>query len=336
MIVQISLAAGLSWWIAQTLLRHSHPYLAVVASIICLGFSFGQRLGRAVEIAVGVTIGVLCGDLFLHFFGTGVWQIILVIGLAMSITTWLGARTLMVTQAAVQAAVVLTILPGAEAGFSRWLDALVGCAVAIIFATVAPTGPVHRPRQQAAKVLHETSSTIRAMVQALAERDIDSAERALEAARATEQELSALMTAANEGMAVVRHSPFLRRHRSDVLQIADLVVPLDRFTRNLRVLARRAAVAVYREERVPPQYIYLLAKLADVTDDCALELEARRRPDAIIDAIAALGEETTTAPLEARLSSTVILAQLRSMLVDLMELCGLDYTDARDRIPDMD
>ena len=40
--------------------------------------------------------------------------------------------------------------------------------------------------------------------------------------------------------------------------------------------------------------------------------------------------------LEASLSSMVLLAQVRSMLVDLMELCGEEYTDARDSVPDMD
>ena len=35
-------------------------------------------------------------------------------------------------------------------------------------------------------------------------------------------------------------------------------------------------------------------------------------------------------------SAVVILAQARSMLVDLMELTGLDYADARELVPDMD
>lgn len=336
MIVQISLAAGISWWLAQTLFDHPAPFLAVVATIVCLGFSFGQRLSRAIEIAVGVTVGVLCGDIFLYFFGTGVWQIMLVIAVAMSITTWLGARTLMVSQSAVQAAVVLTVLPGVDAGFSRWLDALVGCGVALLFATVAPIGPVLKPRLQAARVLHESSITIREMILAVEASDMEAAERVLAAARSTEQALATLTTAANEGAAVVRFSPFLRRHREGVLQLADLTVPLDRFIRNLRVLARRAVAAVYRGEVVTQQHINLLTNLAQVTDECAAELFAQRRPTAKVDDIVAVAEESATIPIGDRLSSTVILAQIRSMLVDLLELCGLEYTDARDSIPDLE
>ncbi len=335
MIVQISLAAGMSWWLAQTLFSHKAPFLAVVAAIVCLGFSFGQRLGRALEIAVGVTVGVLCGDIFLYYFGTGVWQIILVIAVAMSITTWLGARTLMVTQSAVQAAVVLTVLPGVDAGIERWMDALVGCGVALLFATVAPIGPVMRPRLQAAKVLHETANTIQEMVVAVEASDMQAAERVLASARSTEQALNTLTTAANEGAAVVRFSPFLRRHREGVLQIADITVPLDRFTRNLRVLARRAVVAVHRGESVPDDHLQLMTSLAQITDECAAELYAMRIPESKIDDIVALAEESAEIPIGNRLSSAVILGQARSMMADLLELCGMNYTDARDSIPDL-
>jgi hypothetical protein len=36
------------------------------------------------------------------------------------------------------------------------------------------------------------------------------------------------------------------------------------------------------------------------------------------------------------MSAVVILAQTRSMVVDLMELTGLDYHEARELIPDME
>src|SRR5690606_20643731 len=158
-------------------------------------------------------VGVRRGDLFWHLFGHGVWQIMLVIAVAMSISTWLGARTLMVTQAAVQAAIVLTIPPGVAAGgFSRCGDALIGCLVALVFATVAPVGPVEKPRLQAAKVLHESAWSIRSMVAALEQRDVDAADDVLERTRRTEAQMAALNTAVTEGVAVVRVSPFLRRH----------------------------------------------------------------------------------------------------------------------------
>lgn len=336
MIVQISIAAGISWGISHYLLGHQAPFLSTVAAIICLGFSFGQRLGRVAEVAVGVTVGVAIGDVFVRIFGTGVWQLMLVSFVAMSVTTWLGARTLMVTQSAVQAAMVMTIFPGFDAGVSRWQDALVGCAVALAFAMIVPTTPINRPRLLAAKVLHEAAGTVRAMVVALRAGDLHQAEQILQRTRATESELSALLAASNEGVAVVRSSPLMRRHRQSVLQVSDLVIPLDRFIRNLRVLARRAAVAAFRGEEIPAVYLDLFEDFAQAVDDCASDLFAGREPTARVPELTALAERSSHAPLYRQLSSTVLLAQLRSMLVDLMELCGVNYTDAREAIPDMD
>lgn len=335
MIVQMSVAAGASWGFARYVLGHQAPFLATVAAIVCLGFSFGQRLWRVVEVAVGVTIGVLIGDVFVYFFGTGVWQIMLVIGTAMSVATWLGARTLMASQAAVQAATVLTIVSGSDQGLSRWQDALVGCTVALLFATIAPTSPIDRPRLLAAKVLQEAASTVRAIVAAIRAEDLDQAQQVLERARATESELSRLLTASDEGMAVVRTSPFLRRHRSSALQVSDLVVPLDRFIRNLRVLARRATVVSYRNEHLSEPLLILLADLAQAIDDCATELFARRLPESKLSELHTLAQKSSRIVVEGSFSGIVLLAQVRSMLVDLMELCGETYTDARGAVPDI-
>jgi hypothetical protein len=174
------------------------------------------------------------------------------------------------------------------------------------------------------------------MVESLRARDVESAEQVLERARATEHELSALLAAASEGMAVVRSSPFLRRHREEAMQVADLVVPLDRFIRNLRVLARRTAVATWRAEEVPDEYLEMMTLLAQLIDECAAELFARRLPTAKLDGLHELAARTAHVPVLPRLSATVMLAQMRSMLIDLMELCGEDYTDARSAVPDMD
>ena len=44
--------------------------------------------------------------------------------------------------------------------------------VALLFATVAPTSPINRPRMLAAKVLSEAAGTVRAIVQALRAGDL--------------------------------------------------------------------------------------------------------------------------------------------------------------------
>ncbi len=336
MIFQCAITAGLAWWLAQTLLGHKQPFFAPVAAIITLGFSFGQRLSRATEVAIGVAVGVFIGDVFVRFFGTGVWQIIVVCLIAMSVATLLGARNLMVTQAGVQAIIVITLLPAPNMGLNRWLDAAIGCAIALLVATMAPSGPLRRPRILAAEVLGDMAVTLEAAQAALRTGDAEGTDAVLHRARNSEEQLEDLDEAATEGLAVVRYSPFRLRQLGPVQAYADLAVPLDRLARNLRVLARRSAVALWREEPVPLSYLVMMGSLAEILGFMSSELQERRLPTAARDRIVKLGRDSSQLKLPNSLSSVVILAQMRSMLVDLLQLCGLDSAEARELIPDME
>ncbi|WP_022910411.1 FUSC family protein [Aestuariimicrobium kwangyangense] len=335
MIAQSALAAALAWFIANDVMHRYLPVFAPVSAMLALGMSFGQRTSRVLEVCLGVAIGVLMGDAFIVVFGTGWWQVALVIFAAMSVATWVGARPLMINQAGIQAATVMTLLPDPTRAGSRFVDALLGCAIALAFAMVAPTSPVQRPRIRAAQVLTEVAQTLHAARDALAAGDQEAAERTLIQARGSERALSALSAAAAEGVAVVRYSPFQRGERDHVQQVADLVAPLDRLTRNLRVLARRAVVLVWREEQISDEHLRLMGEVALVTDFCAAELRARRLPERARERIVAVARETSHLELGS-LSSSVVVAQLRSICVDLLELTGLDYPDARELVPEMD
>lgn len=337
MMVQIALAAGLAWWAGESLLGHQAPFFACVAAIICLGLSFGQRMSRVVEVAAGVFVGILVGDLAVAAIGTGAWQIGLVVFVAMSIAILAGAKTLMTMQSGIQAATVIALFPNPGQGVSRWLDALIGCAIALVFSLVAPTSPVQKPRIRAAQVLFETAETLYAARSALRSGDQEAADEVLTRARGSEAQLRALSEASSEGIALVRYSPLLRQHRQHVQDVADLVAPLDRLVRNSRVLARRVSVAAWREDEVPSEVAGLVGATAEVTEFCANELFARRLPTRARDRIKQVGAESSHLHLsDLTLSSAVIIAQCRSMLADLLELTGMSYADARAAIPDMD
>ncbi|WP_242000618.1 FUSC family protein [Kribbella rubisoli] len=332
-IAQCALAAGVAWTLGRYVLDHKAPFFAPVAAMVCLGFSFGQRLRRVAELMVGVAVGVGVGDLFVRVFGTGVVQIVFVIALAMSVAVLLGAGNLMVTQAGVQAAIVTTLLPNPGAGFSRWLDAVLGGLVALAAATIAPAAAIRRPRQQASGVLSELAEILIETAEGLRSRDEEAVTDALRRARSSESQLDDLRAAAEEGIAVVRLSPFRRRHRGRVQEIADLVIPLDRAIRNIRVLVRRCAVSVWRDEAMPAEYPMLLERLADGT---RLIGESLFEPAADVAAHRVLGElgrRTAVMPLPHGLSAVVVLGQLRSTIIDLLELTGTSYDDARKLVP---
>jgi uncharacterized membrane protein YgaE (UPF0421/DUF939 family) len=333
-IVQCGLGAALAWWIAADVLHHTRPFFAPVTAIICLGMSFGQRLRRVGEVMIGVAVGVFTGDVFVHFFGSGVWQIAVVVVLAMTIASLLGAGLLLTTQAGVQSVIVTTLVAAPGQAFTRWVDAVIGGVVALVFTLFAPAGPLRRPRQQAALVVREISSILGDAARAVRQGDSDLASATLGRARASEAMLTELRQLSAEGIAVVRLSPFRRRHLPGVQAIADLLEPLDRAIRNLRVLVRRAAIATWRDEPVPTAYLQLIGALAETTSDMAAELEQRRLPTNARVGLHRIAELSAVLDPAAGLSAEVMRAQIRSMVVDLFMLTGLTYETARELVPE--
>jgi uncharacterized membrane protein YgaE (UPF0421/DUF939 family) len=333
LICQVAVAAAVAWFLAHDVLGHPRPFFAPVAAIVGLGLSYGQRLRRVGEVTLGVALGVAVADVFVRVAGTGVWQVALVVALSMSAAVLIDGGPLVVTQAAVQSVTVATLLPLPSAGFSRWLDAVVGGAVALAAAAVAPQSPLRRPRLAAARVLDELSAVLAQAHDAAAAADVDAAEAALARARGTEGVLDDLRSAAAEGLEVVRTSPFRRRHRATVERVAELAEPLDHAVRNARVLVRRLLAAVRYHEVLTPAYLALVDELAEITGDLADTLEARGRVADCRPALERLARESSQLRPAASMSATVVLAQVRSMVVDLLELTGLDEDQALARIP---
>lgn len=336
LIAQTAVTAGLAWLVATSLLGHSQPFFAPVAAIVTLGVSYGQRMRRGIEIAIGVAVGVLVGDLFAVVFGSGVWQIMIALLLAMSVATLLSNRQLVIIQACVQAVIVVALAPTAAEGFGRWLDAVVGCALALMMATVAPSAPLRKPARLAAQVLDQLAATMEAAATELKKVDERAGDEVLSQARLTEDALADLDDATAEGLAVVRQSPFRRRQLAGIEAYAQLSDPLGHASRNLRVLARRCAVALWRGEEVPALYRAQMCELAEVMRFMAIELRNGRLPTRARDRLVVVGEATSHLALTGEMSVVVILAQVRSITADLLELTGIDYAEARELIPEMD
>ena len=327
-LLQIGVAVMLSWTLATSVLGHDQPFFAPVTALLCLGLTYGQRLRRIVEVSVGVAIGVLVGDVIVLLLGSGGWQMALVVVLAMSLGLLVSAGQLAVVQAGVQSVFIVAFASSTGEGLSRWLDALVGGAVALVIGTLAPTTPVIRPRAEAAATVRAVAATLREVAAALDRRDLDAAREALEDARSLEGRLSDLRVAAAEGVAVVRQSPFLRGSRPQAVAAHALVVPLDRCVRNLRVLARRAVAAVRRAEEVPGTYVELVGELAGVAEDLARVLDEHVRPLEARPGLARVASLARRAEPGAGLSSEIIRGQVASMVLDLLLVAGVDDDEA--------
>jgi uncharacterized membrane protein YgaE (UPF0421/DUF939 family) len=332
---QCAAAAAVAWLLARHVLGHPAPFFAPVVAIVSLGTSYGQRLRRVAEVTAGVALGVGIGDLFVRWVGTGWWQIAVVVTLAMSAAILLDAGALIVTQAGVQSVVVTTLLPNPHAGLSRWLDAVVGGGVAIVAATIVPQAPLRRPRREAADIVAVLAELLREATKSAQDGDLDRAVQTLQRARDDASSLADLRAAAAEGLDIVRSSPFRRRRDVDVRRIADLVVPLDRALTNARVLVRRSVALARNGIRLPPEYAALVEQLAAAVDQIESELRMGRMPAAARPALIAVAEASATAPRSAELSVEVILAQVRSIVVDLLEAVGVDPDSAVALMPPM-
>jgi uncharacterized membrane protein YgaE (UPF0421/DUF939 family) len=332
-IAQCSLAAGVAWLLAADVLGHQTPFFAPIAAVVSLGTSYGQRLRRVAEVTIGVAVGVFLGDLLTAWIGTGAWQLALIVGLAMSVAFLLDGGQLLVTQAAVQSIVVSTLIPDPGAAFTRWSDAMVGGAVALVAATAVPAAPLRRPRQQAAVVMRKIAALLRAAGEVMTDGETDRAMALLADARSTDHLIRELQAAADEGLALVASSPFRVRHRGNLRMMADLVDPLDRALRSTRVLVRQTAVAAYHRRPVPKSYALLALDLADAADRVADELAARRMAVAARGALVSVADATGTVERTDVLTAEVILAQIRSVVVDLLMVAGMDQLESTDVLP---
>lgn len=331
LIGQCAIAAGAAWAVAVAI-GHPTPFFAPIAAVISLGTTYGQRLRRVAEVSVGCAVGIGIADVFIAMVGQGTWQIAAVVAAAMSAAILLDAGQLLINQAAVQAIVVATLLPQ-DAGASRVVDALIGGAVALLAATVVPGAPLRRPRQEAATVMRELAALLALARQSAADADVASASDTLNRARETDALLSELRAAAEEGLEVVRSSPFRRGSAPHVRSMAELVEPMDRAVRNARVLIRRVLISARLDETMPDDYLVLLDDLGATVREMADRLAANEPPESAQGQLVAIAERTSVASEPLTLSAAVVLAQLRSLTLDLLEVSGTPSSEALALVP---
>jgi uncharacterized membrane protein YgaE (UPF0421/DUF939 family) len=332
-IAQCAVSAGVAWLIAADLLGHTTPFFAPVAAVVSLGTSYGQRLRRVAEVTTGVALGVLMADLLAILLGSGWWQLTVVCALSMSIALVITSGQTFVTQAMVQSIIISALAPPPSQALTRWSDAVVGGCVALVAATVVPAAALRRPRENAARVVRKISALLRAAGEVMADGVAARGLELLADARSTDYLIRELQDAADEGMAVVSSSPFRVRHRKDIRRMAELVEPLDRALRSTRVLVRQTAVAAYFHRSVPKSYSLLALDLADATDMVAEELHADRMAVAAREALMLVGEASGMVERATEMNAEVILAQLRSVVVDLLLLTGLDQIQSTEALP---
>ena len=182
--VQAALATPLAWAAAIALFGHPRPIFAPVTALIAVSTSLGQRRRYAVEMVVGIAVGVGIADALFVLIGAGTLQIAAIVAGAMVAAVAVGGSVVLVSEAAVSALLVVTIQPPSS-GLSgaRFLDSLLGGLIALAITSLLPRNPVSAARRAAALPLAQLAATLEDIAQALDRADQDVAERALARAR---------------------------------------------------------------------------------------------------------------------------------------------------------
>ena len=337
-IMQIGLAAGLAYFLARDVAGHPRPFFAPISVVIIIGMTGGDRVSKSLDMALGCILGVLVGDLIFYRLGEGGWQIAVIVAGSLLIASFLSSSILVNNQAAIGAILIATIMPpGAEVtGIDRTVDAIIGCLVALATIALIPQAPMQSARAEVSKVLGIMSSVLDDVSDGLRDNDSASIDEALDLIRGTQTGIDDLAAAIKAGQETSRVSPFLWGTRRYINSLARVIPPVDNAVRTTRVLARRAGVLADDNDSATPAQIQLLdtlsqvcLELSEVYDVNSRVAQATVIPQCVNELRQAAQEAgMDVIPDNGVLSAYAILAQTRSLIVDLLMVCGMSNESA--------
>lgn len=329
--LQAGVAAGLAWAVAHDLIGHRAPFFAPISAVIVLGVSVGQRLRRAVELVLGVALGIGVGDLLIYVIGTGAAQITLVVMLAVLTAVFVGGSATLIGQCASSAVLVATLAPPTGGiYYTRFVDALVGgCVGVVVMALLLPLNPLTIVRRAAGPAIELLAAELTATAEALSARDATTAREILGRIRESDATLARFRDALSIGAETASLAPVRWRSRAPLAQYVDGAVHIGRAVRNGRVLVRRAVAMLDDDEPVTELLLAALVELAEAVRALNQELAAGAEPVRTREiALAAVRLAADAYREGLGFSGDVVVAQVRSIASDLLRASGTDDASA--------
>ncbi|MFI6130241.1 aromatic acid exporter family protein [Micromonospora sp. NPDC051141] len=330
---QAGLAAGLSWWAADSLLHVAQPVFAPISAVVALAASVGQRLRRTVELVLGVAVGILIGNLLIRLVGVGAWQLGAIVALAVLVAAFVGRSPALVVQAGATAVLIGTLtptMPDLEA--PRVVDALIGgAATLLVTAVLLPLNPLRIINRAAGPALALLADQLDRTAAALRERDVEAAIAARDRLRDNKEEMGAFGEAAQGAREAATLSPVYWTARQGPLgRYANSVEPVDRAMRNSGTLIRRAVTLLADGERIPDAMPAAVSGLAEAARRLRREFargvaEPTRCREAALRAVAEAGHAYRAG---VDFSGAVVVAQVRTAASDLLVATDVDQDEA--------
>ena len=330
-VLQAAAAAGIAWAIAHDVLDHTRPFFAPIAATIVLGLAPGRRSRRAVEMVIGVALGIAVGDLLIAAIGSGAAQIALVVAARDD-----GGDPARRRPARRLAGGDVGRARGGAALEPRDPDALRGRArrrpVGLAVLAAVPRNPLTVVRRITRPLFTELKSVLEGIAVALADGDHAAAERLLARARATSDYSDRLRQELAQAEETTRLAPTYWRSRGEVERYAEAAPHVDLAVRNVRVLARAALSVIETGAPVPAGIPHAVRGLATPrTGSSASSRRAgaprrRSRRHSPPPATRRSRSSGRTIPL------SVIVGQIRSTAVDLLRALGIERSEAVEHV----
>jgi len=329
---QAALATGPAWAAAQELFGHHRPIFAPVAGLIAVSTTLGQRRRYAVEMVIGIALGIGIADALFNVIGSGTWQIAAIVVGAMVAAIALSGSVVLVSEAAASALLVVTVQPpGTGLSGARFLDSLLGGVIGLIVTSVLPASPGRTVHAAAASLLADIALTLDDVALALERRDSEPAERAW--TRASEIDPEVLRDAVAAGRETLRLAPWLRGSRAQFARYARAAAQIDNAVTSVEALSRGAVRAIRQGDNVPPPVAEALRELADAVRRLERTLDEGGDDTAVREpALRAAARATLVLEQTANLSVSVIVVQVRALAVDLLRGSGWDRDEAERQV----
>ncbi|MCV7078341.1 FUSC family protein [Mycobacterium szulgai] len=266
-ITQTSVAAALAWYVTHDALHHRQPFFAPISAVVCMSATNVLRSRRAMQMIIGVALGIVLGAGVHEIFGAGAIAMAVAVFVALGFSVLIGrgfiAQGLMfVNQTAVSSVLVLVFAPTGGVVAERLFDALIGGGLALLFAMLLfPADPVAllcRAREAVLAGLHDTLVEVATVVQ---DPSRASADWPLSAFDRLHNQLGALIEARQTAHLVARRAPRRWVVRDTIREVDQQSARLGMLVSCVLHLAR----AVTRPDggRVPQLVQVALVDLAD-------------------------------------------------------------------------
>jgi hypothetical protein len=327
-VLQMGVGASVSWWIAHDVVGHTSTYFAPVASTIVLSNRPGARSRRALEMVLGIAVGIGIGDLLVNVIGTGAIQIGVTVLLAVSTAILLGAGAVIASQAA-GTAVLVAAIPAPSAAPTRFIDALIGGVTGLAVLAAFPRNPLSPLRRSVDSFLTRTSGVLADAAEALQSGDAAAATANLGRAYDIGRLGSAFSQLTEQGRETALMAPIHWTLLPAVERYAQAAPHVDSVARDARVLCRAVRTACEAGIHPPPELLAAIRELSLAVGLLPSLLGGGTDDGELVDStLQAAARATACLDDRQDLAISLIVGSVRSAAVDILRALGVERLEA--------